>query len=114
VHEGAAATAFAKTLHLEWPHVHTCVVRVPAGVDALARARGEAETTDGFREVVLGDDRRVPVLRLLEPKPGRLPLGADGVLLVTGGGKGIGAECALALARTSGARVALLGRSRPE
>src|SRR5439155_10556223 len=51
VHEGAAATSFAKTLHLESPHVHTCVVRVPPGAGALVRARAEAETTYGFCEV---------------------------------------------------------------
>ncbi|HYZ78519.1 MAG TPA: SDR family NAD(P)-dependent oxidoreductase [Gaiellaceae bacterium] len=117
VHEGARASSFAKTLHLEAPHVHTCVVEVPRGTEALVRARAEAETTEGFREVVLGEEpdaRRVPLFRLLEPRPGPPPLGSDDLLLVTGGGKGIGAECALALARSSGARVALLGRSRPE
>jgi enediyne polyketide synthase len=36
------------------------------------------------------------------------------VLLVTGGGKGIAAECALALARATGVRLALLGRSAPD
>jgi len=36
------------------------------------------------------------------------------VLLVSGGGKGIAAECALALARQTGVRLALLGRSSPE
>ena len=41
-------------------------------------------------------------------------LGADDLLLVTGGGKGITAECALTLARSSGCRLALLGRSHPE
>src|SRR5207248_6639951 len=35
------------------------------------------------------------------------------VLLVTGGGKGIAAECALSLARKTGVRLALLGRSQP-
>jgi enediyne polyketide synthase len=35
------------------------------------------------------------------------------VLLVTGGGKGITAECALAMAHDSGAKLALLGRSDP-
>jgi acyl transferase domain-containing protein len=40
-------------------------------------------------------------------------LGSDDVLLVTGGGKGIGAECALAVARSAGARLAILGRSDP-
>jgi enediyne polyketide synthase len=40
-------------------------------------------------------------------------LGPGDVLLATGGGKGIGAECALGIARTSGARLAILGRSDP-
>jgi enediyne polyketide synthase len=40
-------------------------------------------------------------------------LGPDDVLLVTGGGKGIGAECAMAAARAAGARLAILGRSDP-
>ncbi|MEK8107780.1 hypothetical protein NKG94_27125 [Micromonospora sp. M12] len=35
------------------------------------------------------------------------------MLLVTGGGKGITAECALAMATDSGASLALLGRSDP-
>ena len=52
--------------------------------------------------------------------PGKPPrfmanaLGPQDVLLVTGGGKGIAAECALALAQDSGVRLALLGRSQPE
>jgi enediyne polyketide synthase len=46
-------------------------------------------------------------------RPGALPIGPGDVLLVTGGGKGIGAECALALARKTGAQLALLGRSAP-
>jgi len=40
-------------------------------------------------------------------------LGADDVLLVSGGGKGIAAECALAVARATGVRLALLGRASP-
>jgi enediyne polyketide synthase len=49
-----------------------------------------------------------------EDKSGRaFPIGPHDVLLVTGGGKGIAAECALALARATGARLALLGRSSP-
>ncbi|MBN2563242.1 MAG: SDR family NAD(P)-dependent oxidoreductase [Phycisphaerae bacterium] len=41
-------------------------------------------------------------------------VGREDVMLVTGGGKGIAAECALTLAQESGVRLALLGRSRPE
>ena len=40
-------------------------------------------------------------------------LGKNDLLLVSGGGKGIAAECALALARNSGVRLLLLGRSLP-
>src|SRR5262249_983035 len=41
------------------------------------------------------------------------PIGPDDILLVSGGGKGIGAEVELALARATGARLALMGRSEP-
>ncbi|GLF98792.1 type I polyketide synthase [Streptomyces yaizuensis] len=59
--------------------------------------------------------RTVPTLRPLPIAPARTeqPLGAGDVLLVTGGGKGITAECALAVARDSGAALAVLGRSDP-
>ena len=40
-----------------------------------------------------------------------VPLDPDDVLLVTGGGKGITAECALAIARQTGVRLGLLGRA---
>jgi enediyne polyketide synthase len=43
-----------------------------------------------------------------------MPLDAEDVMLVTGGGKGIAAECAFALAKETGARLALFGRSQPE
>ncbi len=36
------------------------------------------------------------------------------MLLVTGGGKGITAECALVMAQDTGAKLALLGRADPE
>src|SRR5258707_13527094 len=44
---------------------------------------------------------------------GELPIGPGDVLLVSGGGKGITAECALALGRQTGAAGAILGRSDP-
>lgn len=60
--------------------------------------------------------RRTPALKLLptSTEPGELPMSRADVVLVTGGGKGIAAECALSLARETGARLALLGRSEPE
>ncbi len=93
----------------------TCPRPAPA-----ARCRGSSPTspaTEGFSEVVYdaAGERRVPVLRPLPvvPRAARVPIGAADVLLVTGGGKGITAECALALAVETGAKVGLLGRSDP-
>ncbi|HEX7185862.1 MAG TPA: SDR family NAD(P)-dependent oxidoreductase [Thermoanaerobaculia bacterium] len=119
VQQGGGGGSFARTLHLEMPHVTTCVVDVPFDAPgAAAWVAEEAFAAQGHAEAVYDSAgrRRVPVLRLLPPAdgPGSLPLGPRDVLLVTGGGKGIAAECALDLARGAGARLALLGRSSPE
>jgi enediyne polyketide synthase len=113
---------FARTFHLERPEVATRVVDLPfdhpdapAWLAAEATAANTAES--GYGEARYDDSgrRTVPVLRPLPDLPGEgLPLGPSDVLLVTGGARGIGAECALSLARSTGARLALLGRSRPE
>jgi enediyne polyketide synthase len=113
---GRSGSAFAKSLFLEAGDVDVCVVDAPLDKEALARAWLEAETTVGFREVTLdaAGRRRTPVLRQLEAREGGTSLTQEDVLLVSGGGKGIGAECALALARSTGMRLILLGRARPE
>jgi enediyne polyketide synthase len=122
VHQGGVGGAFARTLRLEIPTATACIVRVPfAHPEAVDWAVAEMLATisggGGFAESHYDEAgrRSVPMLRLLEPAPpGPLPLTAEDVLLVTGGGKGIAAECALDLAKASGARLALLGRSSPE
>jgi enediyne polyketide synthase len=118
VQHGGGGGGFARTLHLEMPSVATCVVDLPFGLpDAASRVAAEARAAQGYAEARYDREgaRRVPVLRLLSPAPvAPLPLGPEDVLLVTGGGKGIGAECALDLAKASGARLLLLGRSAPE
>jgi enediyne polyketide synthase len=112
VEHGGVAGAFARVLHLEHG-VETCVVGIEHAAD-LRRAREEAESARGYREVhFVRGSRRVPVLRPLALDPGPWPLDPGDVLLVTGGGKGIGAECALALARARGLALALVGRSDP-
>ncbi|SEP52417.1 SDR family NAD(P)-dependent oxidoreductase [Amycolatopsis saalfeldensis] len=118
------ASGLARTLHLEHPAVLTTVVDLadpaPAGPTevraAVARVVDETAATTGYREVRYDDSgaRSVPRLRPLVPaEPGPTPLTAADVLLVTGGGKGITAECALAVATDSGAKLALLGRADP-
>jgi enediyne polyketide synthase len=120
------AAGLAKTLHLEAPAVPTTVVTLPLA-DDMSKARAaeladaivaDVAATTGFSEVHHDESgaRRVPVLRPvkdLAADGAEPPLGDGDVILVSGGGKGITAECALALARQTGASVALLGRSDP-
>jgi enediyne polyketide synthase len=125
VQDRRGAAGLAKTLHLEAPAIATSVISLPmaAGLpvaDAAARVVADVAATTGFSEVCYGEDgtRLVPRLRLVDAAPGpgdpgEPPLGSGDLLLVTGGGKGITAECALALAQQTGAAVGLLGRSDP-
>lgn len=122
VQHGKGAAGFARTLHLEAPRITVCVVNVPSGHPQAAEwVVLEALAAHGYREAHYDSSgvRREPRLQLLSTCGSfeggkRSVLSADDVLLVTGGGKGIAAECALALGRSTGARLVLLGRSRPE
>jgi enediyne polyketide synthase len=115
--EGGAAS-FARTLHLEAKNLNTCVINVPAEhPEAPAWVLAEALATRGYAEAHYSSDgkRFQPVLRPLafEPDACELPLTNHDVLVVTGGARGITAECALRLARESGARLAIFGLSQP-
>lgn len=119
VQHGWGAAALARTLYLESPSVTTCVVDVPLeSPNVAAWVLAEARSAVGFVEAHYDADgrRREPVLRLLpmEPIAACSALEEKDVVLVTGGGKGITAECVLALARQTGASFALVGRTRPE
>ncbi len=121
------ASGLARTLHLENPAVPTTVVELagvapstPAAVEtAVANIVGEVAATTGYAEVRYAADgtRTTPVLRALPETvadtAAGTPLDAGDVLLVTGGGKGITAECALAMAKDSAAKLALIGRADP-
>jgi enediyne polyketide synthase len=121
VQQRATCDALARTLYLESPVVAVTVVGLPLGCETDPQSwaqlvRAEAMATLGFSEVIYdADGRRLqPLLRPLarvEPGPAVAGLGPDDLILVSGGGKGITAECALALATRSRARVAILGRS---
>jgi enediyne polyketide synthase len=111
------AAGLAKTLRLEGPHLQVTIVHLPPAAEAVSLVTAEVAATRDFAEVYYGADglRRVPSLRALPVRPARTGPVLDNtdVLLVTGGGKGITAECALAVASDSGARLAVLGRSDP-
>ncbi|GAA2678300.1 MULTISPECIES: SDR family NAD(P)-dependent oxidoreductase [Actinosynnema] len=114
-------SGLARTLHLEAPHLPVTVVDLAAGLPdhaAAAAVVAEIAAGEGFTQARYAADgaRTVPVLRVAEtttPETAGSPLGPDDVLLVTGGGKGITAECALAIATDTGAALALLGRADP-
>lgn len=116
VQTAACGSGFARTLFIEKPHVSVRIVNV-ARLDAraLEQVVAEAEASGDFCEAMYDEDgiRREPRIAVVTDglKPAT-PLNSDDVLLVTGGGKGIGFESALHLAKTSGARLILLGRSK--
>ncbi|MBP2401160.1 type I polyketide synthase [Streptomyces syringium] len=118
-HRGPGAVV-ARSVLAERPGLDCLVVDVPAHAEGVRRAAAEAARgISGYAEVVFDDrgHRHVPVtayLPLPPPDAAAIPLGAEDVCLVTGGAKGIGAETALALGRATGARLALLGRARPD
>ncbi|QWF84066.1 type I polyketide synthase [Amycolatopsis sp. CA-230715] len=121
VHHGSAAgaVAMAKSLALEAPALTVLVVEVPPVPEAAGWIAADvASASEGYTELRYDSTgaRTKPVLRVLDlpEAPSEFPLDAGDVLLVTGGGKGITAECALDLAVRSGASVGLLGRSDPE
>jgi acyl transferase domain-containing protein/acyl-CoA thioesterase FadM/NADP-dependent 3-hydroxy acid dehydrogenase YdfG/phosphopantetheinyl transferase len=113
------ATALAKSLHLERKDLRVRVLDFYPFLDAKQVAEialQEINTPDAFAAV--GFDRtltrRVPRHRLIQStayKPRALTWTGDDVILVTGGAKGITAACAFGVARATGARMVLVGRS---
>ncbi|MFJ1764952.1 SDR family NAD(P)-dependent oxidoreductase [Amycolatopsis sp. NPDC088138] len=127
VHHGYGASGLAKTLRLEDPSAKTTIVDLadpsPAEPEAIAAAVttvvAEVAATTDFIEARYDAEGARTVPRLVgipaaPAEPRANTLDNTDVLLVTGGGKGITAESALAMAKDSGAKLALLGRSDPE
>jgi enediyne polyketide synthase len=118
VQSGGGAASFARTLHLERPELITCVIDIPQKSEAIDWVLAEIKGAAGYTEANYdaSGKRWEPVLRLLEPATEKveLPVGRSDVLLVTGGGKGITAECALSLARETGVNLVLVGLSDPD
>jgi enediyne polyketide synthase len=119
VQHGGGAASFARTFYLEANGVTTCVVDVPADhpkasdwIAAEVSAAPEGKYTEArYDRSGTRHERRLKLAQIGEDAP--IDLTSADLLLVTGGGKGIGAECALALARETGVRLALMGRSLP-
>jgi enediyne polyketide synthase len=119
VQQGESVASLARTLHLEAPRISVCVVNIPPGHPQGAEwVVAETLSAEGYIEAYYDTSgrRSVPRLSLLpiSTESIGLPIGSEDVVLVTGGGKGITAECALALAVETGARLVILGRSKQE
>jgi enediyne polyketide synthase len=124
VTHGSSLSGFLRALRQEYPQVGITLLRVPATPEGLRQAaRYSAVEPGSWRELVLDPNGRPfePVPRPLSLKPALslepaddVPLGPQDVLLVSGGGKGIGYECAAALATSRGVALGLVGRAHPE
>lgn len=115
VHDGTDCTGFARTLHLERGSTVAVVEASLTDPATAARAAAEMANAVGFVEVRWrAAVRELPVWRVIDDTGDRddraLPRAGE-VLLVTGGGRGIAAECALEIARRTGCKLALVGRS---
>jgi acyl transferase domain-containing protein len=108
-HEALFADRFSRPFGLNWQAsflVNPCeLAPLPEGhSDKVTRWQGDKVTTSSS-DAVVGSSGHPVTLSSLGPQD---------VLLVTGGGKGITAECALSLAQATGAKLALFGRSQPQ
>lgn len=116
--------AFAKSLLQERSGLTVCVVSAPERPEVADWVACEVRSASGYVESRYDDAgvRKVPRLRWWTSSTGSAHPSLHGapaldpgkLLLVTGGAKGITAECALALANAWGVRVALIGRAAVE
>jgi len=108
-----------RTIAAEYPDVLARAVDVePKESPQTIAAQLLAELADGSAPAVTGyrAGQRVGLrVREISPLPamGEIGLDRDSVVLLTGGARGITASVALALARTSGCHIELVGRTPP-
>ncbi|SNB46800.1 type I polyketide synthase [Geobacter sp. DSM 9736] len=104
----------AKTAHREWPEVHCKALDLDPGftdADLAASAIVEEMFLSGPREVgITAAGRFVPEL-VAAPLPESSSLSFSGTVVISGGGRGVTAEIAVALAAKGSPGLLLLGRS---
>lgn len=110
--EGAGLAGLIKTAGLEWGSGWKCIT-LRAGTQAELALATELSQGAVGREVRLGPIRelRSRVSAPLAAPPGGLRALSGGPWLITGGGRGVTACCAIALARSGARQILLLGRS---
>lgn len=116
VQDGTSYSGFVRSFALERHHSKTCIVNLPfENENAIEWLLEEISNIQNYTEAhYTPDGRRFEPIACAIPqdgKTGEIPLTAKDVLLVSGGAKGITAECALALAQETDVQLALLGTS---
>ena len=120
--EVCCAAAFARSLHLERADLRVRVIDLATEIkarDAAEKAIAELAGDEAIITVGYDADQRrlVPQPYLQQPvdyQKRSLNWSKKDVILVTGGAKGITAECALALAQSLDLKMAIVGRSPKE
>lgn len=113
------AAAFARSVHLERNDLKVRVIDLDIHIEPDKATELILQEIPGEESIVtVGYDleltRWLPQSQVLQPvdyKPRSHDWSSEDVILVTGGAKGITAECALAVGESTGAKMALLGRS---
>ncbi|MBF0110402.1 MAG: SDR family NAD(P)-dependent oxidoreductase [Magnetococcales bacterium] len=122
VQQGWGGSGFARSFFLEHPDIRTLVINLPPTetMDSPAWIIREIDGgRSGFGEMLIDEagQRTEPYLKPVPWSSFRTTrelIGGHDVVLITGGGKGIGAECGLQLARRTGCALLILGRSVPQ
>jgi enediyne polyketide synthase len=110
-HDDAPLSGFARTMAAERLFDSVRLVQGPCAERVLRR------DVRGFEELLTGSDGSLSMPRLAVVEQSRQPGKAGprlGALAVTGGARGIGAECAIRLAERYGCPLVLIGRSSEE
>lgn len=116
VQDKKSFAGFAKSFALENPKIPTIVIQLPfANENSIEWLFDEISSNEEYVEVhYLEDGRRFePLVESikLSNELSEISLSEKDVLLVSGGAKGITAECVLALAKETNVKLALLGTS---
>lgn len=113
----AGAIGFTQALSLEWTDALVKAIDVDVSVPAAELAAhlvDELFSGDRTTEVGFTKQGRVAVSLLPMAAPAKAAnLNAASVIVITGGAKGLGLKLAKALAKQTGATIALTGRSAP-
>ncbi|MDZ7896963.1 MAG: SDR family NAD(P)-dependent oxidoreductase [Arcicella sp.] len=107
-----------KTFQVENPRLTTLSIEMQSNDNDFEKIIGEIRNTSKYKEISFGVDgvRAESELEFYYPAKADIKdaLSADDVILATGGGKGITFESVFSLAKSTGAKLVIMGRSQPE